>query len=235
MQNTISLTAVPRTITGKAVATLRRAGKIPGILYGSGTNRMIEVDRRAFSKVYAAAGESTLVDVIIGETPAKTLIQDVQFDAVTGKPIHVDFHEISMTELLTAAVPLIAAGESLAVKGLGGILVKNLGAINVQCLPSDLVHELPVSIQPLKNFGDMIRVRDLVAPPGITFLSDPDTVVFTVSEPRSEEELKKLEEKVETDVSKVEVAKKEKKTEEGEEAAVPEKEGNKGKAPKSKE
>lgn len=219
--NSVTLTAAPRTVLGKAVAALRRSGKIPGIVYGKAGSQPIVFEVAAFKKTYTVAGESSLVDLVIDGQPRKVLIADVQFDPVTSAPIHADFHEISMTEKLTTDIPVIAEGEAPAVKEQGGILVKNLTAVKVQCLPSDLVHEIRVPLSALKAFGDLIRLRDIAPPPGIAFLIDPDTVVFAVAEPRSEEELKSLEGKVEVDVAAVEVAKKEKKAEEGEAEAAP--------------
>lgn len=219
---TISLQGAKRIITGKAVAALRRSGKVPAVVYGQGAAANVQIERAAFSKVYGVAGESSLIDLTVsGERPVKVLIAEVQRDPRTGVPLHVDFRTVSMTEKLTAEVPLVPAGEAPAVKEQGGVLVKNLTQLKVECLPQDLVHEIAVPLAALKNFGDHLLVRDLTLPPGIAVLADPDTVVFMVAAPRSEDELKKLEEKVEADVSKVEVAKKEKKAEEGEEEAAP--------------
>lgn len=213
----IPLKAKERTITGKAVSGLRRAGQVPGVVYGRGVQKNVAVDRVAFSKAYARAGESSLVDLTLedGGQPTKVLIQEVAVDPVRGNPIHVDFYAVSMTEKLRTQIPLTPSGESPAVKERGGVLVKSLGSIEVECLPADLVHEITVPLVGLKSFGDVIRVRDLAPPTGITFLVDANTVVATVSAPRSEEELKALEGAVEADVSKVEVMKKEKKDEEG--------------------
>lgn len=212
----IPLKAKERTITGKAVSGLRRAGQVPGVVYGRGVQKNVVVDRVALSKAYARAGESSLVDLALedGGQPTKVLIQDVAVDPVRGAPIHVDFYAVSMTEKLRTQIPLAPVGESPAVKEQGGVLVKSLGSIEVECLPADLVHEISVPLAALKSFGDVIRVKDLALPSGIVFLVDANTVVATVSAPRSEEELKALEGAVETDVSKVEVMKKEKKDDE---------------------
>lgn len=213
---TFTLAATSRTITGKAVGGIRRGGRIPAIAYGGGTDpRNLEVDAAAFRKIYGAAGESSLVDLAVdGGAPQKVLIQDVQYNAVTDRPIHVDFRAVKMTEKLTAEVPVVFVGESPAVKESGGVLVKNLSEIEVLCLPGDLVHEIQVPLASLRAFGDMIRLRDVAAPSGIVFKNDADTVVATVAAPRSEEELKSLEGAVEEKVEAVGVVEKKKKEEE---------------------
>ncbi|OGL73808.1 hypothetical protein A3F28_01700 [Candidatus Uhrbacteria bacterium RIFCSPHIGHO2_12_FULL_57_11] len=213
---TFNLAATSRKITGKAVGTLRRSGRVPAVVYGGGNAvRNLEVEAVAFGKIYAAAGESSLVDLAVDAgAPTKALIQDVQHDPVTGKVIHADFRAVKMTEKLKAEVPVVFVGESPAVKESGGVLVKSLGSIEVECLPGDLVHEIEVPLVSLKQFGDLTRLRDLTPPPGIVFVNDPETVVVSVAAPRSEEELKSLEGAVEVKVEEVGVVEKKKKEEE---------------------
>lgn len=222
----IALKAEPRQKTGRRVAALRRSGKLPAVVYGHGiTAANLEVDPREFSKAYRAAGESSLVDLMVGTAPArKVLIQEVQFDPVKDTLTHVDFREVKLTEKVRTRVKLAFTGESAAVKALGGILVKNLLELEIEALPNDLVHEIEVSITPLAAFGNSIRVKDLIIPPGIHVLSDANVVAVAVTAPRSEEELKALEGAIAEDISTVGVVeKKEKKTdeEEGAEGAAP--------------
>jgi large subunit ribosomal protein L25 len=110
-----------------------------------------------------------------------------------------------MTEKLTATVPIHFIGDAPAVKGLGAILVKNLSEVEVECLPMDLPHALEVNLETLAAFNTAIRVSDLKVSDKVKILANLDEVIVTVEEPRSEEELKALEEKpVEADVTKVE-------------------------------
>jgi large subunit ribosomal protein L25 len=108
-----------------------------------------------------------------------------------------------MTEKINAEVNLNFVGESKAVKELGGILVKNLTAIKIECLPVDLIHEIDVDISPLQTFDDAIRVKHLKLPEAITINEKEDEVIVSVQPPRSEEELKSLEEKVEEKVEEI--------------------------------
>lgn len=215
------LQATTRQEKGKKVVILRKAGLIPAILYGHGVKNLdLAVGYQAFETVYRQTGSSSLIDLQIkGHKPVKTLIQAIQHDPVTGRYLHVDFHQVKMTEKIHAEVNLTFVGESKAVKELGGILVKNVTTLKVECLPEDLVHEIDVDISVLQAFDDIIRVKDLRVPTGIAIKEKDDEVVANVQPPRSEEELKSLEEKPEEKVEEVEKVERKKKEEEGEAAS----------------
>ncbi|MEK7619440.1 MAG: 50S ribosomal protein L25 [Patescibacteria group bacterium] len=212
---TITLSAQGREKTGKQSQAVRAEGFLPAVVYGRGTeSKPISVAYGAFEKAYRQAGESTLVDLVIeGSGAVKTLIQDVQKDPVSDKMIHVDFYAVTMTEKLTAEIPLKFVGVAGAVKELGGTLVKNVSEVEVRCLPGDLVHEIEVPLDSLATFEDTITIAAIVRPKGIEILGAQDTIIATVMPPMTEEEMKKLDEKpVEADVStiaKIETKKKE--------------------------
>lgn len=212
----LTLRAQVRTALGKATKTLRHSGFVPAVLYGHGVDsRSLTVSVNDMQRVYRTAGESTLVDLVVDEQPpVKVIIQDVQRHPVSGQLLHVDFHQVRMTEKIHTDIPLAFTGEALAVKELGGVLVKNLDHLKVEALPGDLVHEISVDVSPLKTFEDIIHIRDLVWPKGIAVLDSPDEVVCLVTPPRSEKELEELETKVEEKVEEVEGVKKEEPTEE---------------------
>jgi large subunit ribosomal protein L25 len=98
---------------------------------------------------------------------------------------------------------LVFIGESPAVKEAGAILVKSIDNLEIRCLPKDLPKEIAVDISALKNIEDIIYVKDIKIPEGVEVLQSPETVVAIAEAPRTEEELKGLDEKVETDMDKV--------------------------------
>jgi large subunit ribosomal protein L25 len=222
MTQSVTLAAKTRTKTGKAAKHLLEAGKIPAVLYGHGVpSRSVEVEAVPFYKTLRSAGESTLVDLVVDSAePCKVLIHDTQVDPLRQRITHVDFLQVNMKEKLTTDIVVDFVGESGAVKGLGGTLVKNHDHISVECLPGDLVPAIPVDISSLATFEDVIRTKDIVPPPGITFLMDPEEVVALVAPPRTEEELKGLEGAVEASVEGVEVAEKKKKSDDEEKAGA---------------
>ena len=232
MPEEIILKAQTREKIGHPVKQERREGLVPGVLYGAGTeNKNISVAITDFTKIHEKAGESTLVDLIIDQNkPVKVLIQEVQLDPVNDRIKHVDFRKVDMTKKVHTEIELKFVGESPAVKELGGILVKNMSKVEVKCLPQDLVSEIEVDISSLEQFGNSLRVADLKIPTGIEFVTKSDSSVVIVTEPRSEEELEKLEEKpVEEGVEQVEkVGEKEKAEKEAEEGESKEGEDKKG-------
>lgn len=210
--------AQKRTSVGKGLHSLRDGGLLPAILYGHGVQNVpIQVLLSDFMKVYRHAGESTLLDLVVdGARPVKVIIHDVQHDPTTRVPLHADFHQVKMTEKLTTEIPLTFQGESRAVKELGAVLVKHLAEIKVECLPSDLVHEIVVDVSSLETVGSSFAVRDLPVPPHITILEKPDDIVVAVMQERHEEEEVVVTPEEEQTVEAVEVTGKGKKKDEEE-------------------
>ena len=207
---------------GKKTKKLRKNNFLPAVLYGHGIkNISLSLNYNSFDKVFSKAGESSLIDLKIdNKNPVKVLVHDIQKNPVTGFYIHVDFYQVKMTEKITTEVELEFIGESKAVKEQGGILVKSLDKVEIECLPKDLIQSIQVDISHLNNFNDMIRIADLKLPAGIEIKEKMDEVVALVQPPRTEEELKRLEEKPEEakveEVEEVKAKVEEEKIEEGE-------------------
>jgi large subunit ribosomal protein L25 len=202
----ITINATKRAVSGKAVKSLRRDGKIPAVVYGHNVKtENLELSELDFMKAFRQAGESTIVTLSVEGQNTPVLIHDVQNHYLTDKPVHVDFYAVNMNEKLKAHVQIHFIGESPAVKNLGGILVKNLNEVEVECLPVDLPSHLEVDISSLATFDDAIRVSDLKVSDKVQIHASPEELVVAVTPPRTEEELKGLDEKpVEADVTAVE-------------------------------
>lgn len=215
----LTLAAKTRKDFGKKVKNLRKKGIIPAVLYGPKVENLpLEVDLKEFEKIYQTAGESSLVQLSVGQKKFSVLIHTVEIDALSQKPIHVDFYQPKLDEEITVTIPLVFEGEPLAVKDLGGTLVRNIHEVEVRALPQNLPHEIKVNIEKLKTFEDNILIKDLVLPKEVKILKEPEEIVVLVAPPEKiEEELEKpVEEKVE-EVEKVEEEKKEEGKEEPEE------------------
>lgn len=218
---TITLEAKTRSAEGASAKKLLSERMIPAVMYGHGVEaQSLTVSFADFRKVYIQAGMSSLVDVNVdGKTPVKALIKDVQVNPLTMSPIHIDFHQVNMKEKMTANVPLAFIGESAAVKVLGGTLVKSLDHVEVECLPMDLPHEIEVDLSALATFDDMITVGSLKLPKGVEVMDESESIIATVDEPLTEEEMKKLEESQLGDVTAVKSEAELKKEEEAKVAA----------------
>jgi len=201
----IAITATKREVSGKRVKNLRKAGKLPAVLYGHNVEtQQIEMAEKDFAKAFKTAGESTLVNLVVDGKTQPVLIHDVQHHYLNDQPIHVDFYAVNMDEKLKVHVPIHFVGESGAVKAMGGTLVKNLSEVEVECLPADLPQNFEVDISALNTFEDAIRVSDLKPGDRVVILTLPEEVIANVAPPRTEEEMKSLEEVVTEDVTKVE-------------------------------
>ncbi len=218
MAVTLQLTATKRsTMNAKH---LRAAGSIPAVVYGHGmTTEPCVLPEKTFSKIYAQAGTSTLIDLTIeGGAMRKVLIHEVQQDPLTSASSHVDLYAVRMDEEMQVDIPIVLTGVSPAVKELGGILVRQLTELPVVCLPKDLVHEISIDLAMLATIGSRIHARDLPLPAGIRLAGRPDDVIAAVEAQRAEEVVA---EAPAADVSKIEVAKKGKEeTAEGAEAGA---------------
>lgn len=190
----------------KKVALSRKAGLVPAVLYGHGSEgEMLWVDYIAFKKLYAVAGQSSLLELTReGKKAVNAIVHDVQLDPLSNRFTHVDFYQVRMDEELETHVPLELVGEAPAVREQGGILIQTLEEALVKCLPKDLPHALSVDVSVLKGFDDRIHLGDLKLPAGVTLLGETDTTVALVEAPRTDAQMAALDEKVEADVTKVE-------------------------------
>lgn len=194
----IVLTADVRDIFGKKLATNRKDGQLPGILYGNKKdNQPIMLNARDFEKVFDEAGQSTLVELKLdGGAEESVLIQDVNIDPVTGNPVHVDLYRVDMNKTIRTEVPLHFVGEAPAVFQDEGSLLKNIEEVEVETLPAKLPAHIEVDISGLDDFSKSIHVSDLKVPEGVEVLVDGEEMVCKVEPPRSEEEIAALEEEV---------------------------------------
>lgn len=191
----LSITAEPRTALGKQNNKLRKTGLLPAVLYGPGKETVnLQVPAKAFEKVYRAAGENTLVDLLIGEgTAKKVLIHDAAKHYMKDQIIHVDFYEVDLTRKIHAKVSVHYTGISPAVKDLGGILVKSLSELEIEAFPTDLPHSVEIDIERLKTFADHIRVADIDLGDKVKILTNLEETIVSVQPPRTEAELAALE------------------------------------------
>ncbi len=184
----MELTVEKRSQETKAKA-LRDKGVLPAVIYGrSEESTPIAVDLKVFSKLYKAAGESSVITLKGLGADRQVLIHDVSFDAVLGTPIHADFYAIEKGQKVTVSVPLEFDGVSPAVKDLGGILTKVIHEIELTCEPSDLPQHIMVDISKLATLDDQIKVSDLDIPKSAEITIDADEVVAMISMAQEEPE-----------------------------------------------
>ena len=189
----VPLTAYPRTLSRRGGAKkLRETGRIPAVIYGAKTTpQNLEVDRKSLEDlIHHSASENLLVDLMVDkDAKAKrlALVKEVQHYALTGKVLHIDFHEISETEKVTVMVPVEPVGEAVGVKTGGGVLEHVLHKIKVRCLPKDLPEAIHVDVSALE-IGKSVHIGDIKPPEGVEILGDKHISVLAVAAPITEAE-----------------------------------------------
>ncbi len=195
----ILLNAKTRDKTGKgASGRLRFQGRIPAIVYGRKENPLaLEVGEREFEKVMGmSAGQNAVINLSLdgGEDEILSLIKDVQHHPVTDKLLHIDFYRISLSDKITASIPVVVTGESAGVKE-GGILEHILWEVEVECLATQIPERIAVDVTSL-GIGDTVHVRDLKTEEGINILTEGEHTVLSVVPPTVVKEEEVVEEEV---------------------------------------
>ncbi len=178
------LTAEPRTDSGKGVARkLRAAGRVPAVLYGQGSETVsLSVDAHEMSRVlHSGAGSNVLLDLVVDGKDHLVIPRQIQRNHIRNTLIHVDFLAVSRTQTITVDVPVHEVGEAVGVKE-GGVVEHHLRDLHIESLPQDVPDHIEVDISDL-SIGDMIHVRDIVPPAGVTILTNPEDAVLSVITP----------------------------------------------------
>lgn len=184
--------AIPLSVSNRTadqnVKTMRKAGQVPGVMYGNDMkNTSIVCNAKEFHSVYVKAGENTLVEVDMAGKKVPCLIHAISFDPVTSAYEHIDLYAVDMTKKVTTHVPVVFQGECPAVKNHGGVLLTVHSSLEVTCLPSNIPESFIVDLTTLENLRDSVTVSKLKIPEGVTVKEIPETAIVIVQEPRKEE------------------------------------------------
>jgi large subunit ribosomal protein L25 len=190
MAQQANLTVSSRTISGKGAArTLRREGKVPGVIYGHGREaESVSVETAALKKMLVGISAATaIVDVTVdNRAPVKVLIREIQRDSLRpAEIIHLDLYEVRSDEEITLQVPVRLIGIPDGVRNFGGVLDHVLRELEIEVLPADIPEHVDLDVTALA-IGHSLFVRDLQVPKA-KVLNDPDTPICTVVAPRAEE------------------------------------------------
>lgn len=174
------LRAEPRTVLGKKVNKLRRAGLVPGVVYGpvlDGTVS-VSVNAREFERFYLRAGHSTLFTLRWDGGEQPVVIREVQLDPVKRTPLHIDFFAPNLRVVLTASVPLTFHHEPHVADT---ILTHQLNELQVSALPADIPQHVEVDLSSLETAGDSVRAGDIALPRGVELVTHADEIVAILS------------------------------------------------------
>jgi len=190
----VPLKAFPRSLVQRgAVKKLRASGRVPATIYGRQAKpQNLEVVYDDISDLlHHSVSENLLVDLTVdSDARAKrlALLQEVQHHPLSGKVLHVDFHEVAENEKVTISVPVETVGEAVGVKTGGGSLTHVLLKLRVRSLPKDLPEQITIDVTALE-IGKSVHIGDIAAPAGVEILGDKHLTVVAVAAPRAEEEV----------------------------------------------
>lgn len=188
----LELTLEPREAQGKANKRLRRAGIVPGVVYGKGSESTnVQVEAKSFETLYRAAGRTSVVKFLLPGASSSTsgFIKSVQRHPLSGQVLHVDYLLVNLNVEMEVDVPLVFTGDAPAVEETGGTLLHNLNSVRVKALPNNIPHEISVDVSTLVSLDVAIHVRDLnLNRDLVQVLTDGETLISTVVPPRVEEE-----------------------------------------------
>lgn len=172
-----------------AARRVRRAGKIPAVLYGAGHEPVaVEVDPKHINRIlFSESGHNTIFDVQIGDgkSAAKAMIVDWQREPIQDQLIHIDLKRIALDKVLRVSVPIKLVGVSKGVKTQGGILDQVLREVEIECLPADIPSHIDVDVTEL-GLHEVLRVQDLPHSGKLKFLEAEDATVAHVVSIREE-------------------------------------------------
>jgi large subunit ribosomal protein L25 len=179
MVEQVTLAAAPRTAIGtRQSRKLRAGGRVPAVVYGHGEAvRAISIDLHDLRAAIHRGARMLALDV--DGTAEQVLVKDVQYDYLGSTIIHADFTRISLDEKVTLAVALRFRGTPKGLSAEGAVLTTPLTVIQVECLPTDIPAEIPVSVVDLE-VGATLTVGNLKLPEGVRAVTDANAVVAQI-------------------------------------------------------
>jgi large subunit ribosomal protein L25 len=182
----VRLVAQRRQQTGKGIARqLRRAGKLPAVLYGRGDSVAVTVLEKDLVHIQqSGAGENTILDFEVQGEESETcnaILRDIQIDHLTGGLLHVDFYRLDMRQSIMVTVPLefVNVPED-RLKAAHVSLLPLLREVEVTCLPGDIPESITVDLAALE-VGDTLQAGALVLPRSVTLGTDAEEAVVTTT------------------------------------------------------
>tara|TARA_Y100000590_G_scaffold325182_1_gene368899 strand:+ start:407 stop:1111 length:705 start_codon:yes stop_codon:yes gene_type:complete len=205
------------SIGKKASNLVRRAGKIPSVLYYKGEIPIsISIDKQLLHQ--AIKSDQRIYEVEIDDELQYVMIKEVQYHPITDEIIHIDFMRVRRSEKMTISVPIVLVGKPAGVTE-GGILSQSITQLEISCYPTNVPESIDVNVDHLE-INSSVSVADVIIDDGdIEIISASDISIASVIPPSVEEEPVVSEEDTiddeETDVdSSEESGEKEKGTEE---------------------
>lgn len=184
---TAQLAATPRAERGKGAArALRRSGRVPGVIYGHAREAQpLAIDTHELDRLLEQiSAENTVVELVVAGRMARTLIREIQRHPFRRQVLHIDFQELVAGEKVTVRIPIVLTGSPVGVRVNGGILDQTLRDLEIEVDPVNIPNHIDVDVTNLV-IGASIHLSDIVLPPGVESLAEPDTTICVCAAPRA--------------------------------------------------
>jgi large subunit ribosomal protein L25 len=185
MAEVILAAEVGRPVGSRAVRRLRREGKVPGVVYGHGTDPLpvAVVGRELRAALTGEAGLNQLLSLDTGSATYLTLAREMQRHPVAQTVTHVDFVIVRRDEVISADVPVLLVGEAVEVHHGDGLVDQQMFTLPIRALPTAIPSVIEVDVSGL-TIGGQVRVSDLVLPVGVTTEVDSESAIAIGQPPR---------------------------------------------------
>ncbi|MEX1158039.1 MAG: 50S ribosomal protein L25 [Thermomicrobiales bacterium] len=182
-----TIQASVRTILGKETKRLRKAGELPGVVYGPIVPNPISVtvDMKELDRMYHAYGSNLLVDLSVDGGTYPVYMRTVTMNRMARQPQHVEFYAPNMRIVMTANVPVMIVGEPEDDTALVTVARES---IEIRGLPDALPSSFEVDVSGLAEIDQAIYVHDLTVPEGVEVLTDGDEMIVKLSAPTLQRE-----------------------------------------------
>ncbi len=179
--HTIStLTLEPRTGIGTTAANaLRRAGKIPGVVYGHGESTPITVDAKQLADLVHSGNKSRIVDAKVGDKHDSVLLRRIEAHPISRKPLSVDFQRVSQDEAVTATVTVVTVGTPVGVRDQGGVMDIIAHTLEIKGPSRSIPDNVTVDVSEL-SVHEHVVASQIALPEGWMLLTSPDQTVISV-------------------------------------------------------
>ena len=197
----LTLTAQTRSDTGKGAGKkMRKAGKIPAVLYGKGQEGTpLTLESMDVSRLLSTHGATTSIlelEITGGGTSSKKniFIKEIQKHPYREEVVHMDLFEVAMDQEISVMVPVEVLGEPEGVS-MGGILEMKRREIEITSLPDQIPDSIKIDVSSLQ-IGDSVHVEDIQPPDGVKIDFETNytilSVVVPAAEPEPEEEAEEV-------------------------------------------
>jgi len=183
MAPVIQVNVEPRSVIGKGLSALRRAGYTPANIYGGGAPSIpVQIEVKALQQLLSRVTPTTLISLTVGtsEQVHQVFLRDVAQGWASKQPLHVDFFAVRMDHVLRTSIPLVLRGEAPAAASSNVLLINPTTQLNVEGHPADLPHVIEVDISGLTAVDQEILARDVPLPAHVTLVDDPSALIARV-------------------------------------------------------